>query len=126
MGDRANVVMVDKGWDGDEPPKFVYLYTHWGGYELPLVVKKVLQRKARWNDPAYLARMIFCAMIPAGQEDGETGFGIGSSRPDNEHPYILVDSREQRIGFTPEGMEPNADVWWSFEDFIAMSDDEIT
>lgn len=122
MGDRANVVMVDRR---GEETRFVYLYTHWGGYELPLTVKAALQRKQRWDDDSYLARIIFATMTK-GHEDGETGFGIGAWRPDNEHPYILIDCDERRIGFTPEGMEPNADTWWSFEDYIAMDDDEIT
>jgi len=54
MGDRANVYIREDNDHG------VYLYTHWGGYELPEVVRRALARgESRWSDAPYLARIVF-------------------------------------------------------------------
>ena len=66
MGDRGNVKV-----DG------VYLYTHDMGTSLPFVVKRALRKQWRWDDSAYLARIIFCEMIK-GREQDEFGFGIST------------------------------------------------
>lgn len=68
MGARAQVHIEDTG---------IYLYTHWGAHDLPDLVRRVLSRRARWDDPDYLARMIFSAMI-RDDLDSETGYGIGT------------------------------------------------
>ena len=41
MGARANVFMKEPGVESGG----VYLYTHWGGYELPGMVQQALLRK---------------------------------------------------------------------------------
>lgn len=83
MGDRANVqINYLHG-----PP--VYLYTHWGGYTLPLVVQRALAKGWRWDDDAYLARIIFDEMTH-GEHGLETGFGISTYIPDNEHDIIEI------------------------------------
>ena len=90
MGDRANVVVKD----GDER---VCLYSHWGGSELPATLQKAMQRgKERWNDPSYLARIIFCEMVQ-GREKELTGFGISVSPPDGRDRVITVDTDEQTV-----------------------------
>ncbi len=91
MGDRGNIVVVD---EFDIPA--VYLYSHWGGYELGDTLATVLSRGQRWDDGSYLARMIFCEMVK-GSETGETGFGISTAPPDNEHAYLVVDIKGQRV-----------------------------
>src|SRR5882672_3955030 len=100
MGDRANVAIVQ---DGSE--QMVYLYTHWGGDGLPHTVQKALAKKWRWDDGIYLARIIFDQMIN-GNQGTETGFGISTSISDNEHPIVVVNPREQKVGFAKEGREP--------------------
>jgi hypothetical protein len=73
VGDRANVV-VQQGVKVSE----VFLYTHWGGLELPAVVTKALQDgQRRWDDAQYLARMVFCRMICGtdGKANPEDVFG---------------------------------------------------
>jgi hypothetical protein len=40
MGDRANVYVKNTDTQG------VFLYSHWGGTELPATVQKALKRKA--------------------------------------------------------------------------------
>jgi len=96
MGDRANIYIKEDEKHG------VYLYTHWGGYELPEKLRTALKRgKGRWNDAAYLARIVFCEMVK-GDEEGSTGYGISSRLQDNEHPIIVVDTVKQTVTFADE------------------------
>lgn len=87
MGDRANVAIRNPHEDG-----MVFLYTHWGGYELPRVIQDALKRgRDRWDDAPYLARIVFSEMVK-GQENENTGFGISTGICDNEHPIIVLDT----------------------------------
>ena len=100
MGDRGNI-KVGK----------VYLYTHWRGSFIKQILQKALRRKARWNDEAYLTRIIFEEMI--GIDTGsETGFGISTKIQDNEHPILEVDCENQKIKCDDES--------WTFEEFISL------
>ncbi len=87
MGDRGNI-KVGK----------VYLYTHWGGSEIKQILKNALSKKLRWDDEAYLTRIIFCEMI---KEDvsGETGFGISTEICDNDNVILEVDVENQEVKF---------------------------
>lgn len=96
MGDRANVKIVYT--NGSK----IYFYTHWGGEVLPNKVAKAIQRNQRWDDEAYLARIIFCQMISAEQHDAETGFGISPYICDNNRPIIVVDMGKQTVRFEKE------------------------
>lgn len=69
MGNRAQVFIEAEG---------VYLYTHWGADRLVEAVRIALERKERWNDPEYLARIVFCEMV-RGYESKAEGFGIRTS-----------------------------------------------
>lgn len=101
MGDRANVHVAG-----------AYLYTHWGGHELPATLQKSLQRgRPRWDDPSYLARIIFCDMVD-GDERDLTGFGISAELQDNEHPILEVDSKR--------GIVEVAGRKFTFEDYSAL------
>ena len=109
MGDRANIKMIDD--DGA-----IFLYSHWGGSELPSILHTALSKKWRWDDSAYLTRIIFCEMVK-GQEDQETGFGISTHIPDNEHLVIVVNPTDQIVGLeTENGSRVYGPV--SFEDFV--------
>lgn len=124
MGDRANVVVRQYG---ERPP--VVLYSHWGGTELAETVQEALKKRWRWDDHAYLTRIVFEQMIGS-QRDTETGFGISTDFPDNEHKVIVLDPNEERIGFTPRGMFnieqlPEPRHWWSFKEFIELDPDEV-
>ena len=94
MGDRANAIIKDV--DGE-----VFLYTHWNGSELPYLVQTALQRKQRWDDPAYLARIVFCTMVK-GSEADETGYGISTVICDNEHPLTVIDTAQQEVRIESE------------------------
>lgn len=121
MGDRANVRVQDA--DGH-----VYLYTHWGGTNLPHVVQMALQRKQRWDDPAYLARIVFCEMVK-GDVEGETGFGIYYDIVDNEHPILVLDCHNTIVRFMAwnwqEQTIANAIATWAFQDYIKLDPETI-
>jgi hypothetical protein len=129
MGDRANIFVADDDYDGG-PPLGVYLYAHWGGEALPLLLQGVLSRGLRWDDPSYLARLIFCEMV-RGDERGEDGYGISASLGDNEHSITVVDCGKQRVSFcsenvfVAEGIEPAAIVSWTFDEYVALPEDVV-
>lgn len=99
----------------------VYLYTHWGGAELKETLKSALSRKQRWDDEEYLARIIFCEMIK-GEEQEETGYGIGTSKhSDLNYPLLVVDIENQQITEKKGGEFDSGQKLMkktSFEDFI--------
>jgi len=125
MGDRANICIRE----GEEK---VYLYSHWGGEELYKIAHQALQKKWRWNDPAYLARIIFDVMI--GDDQGkETSYGIWPKPCDNDgYPIIVIDTGKQRVYFeNPDDHNTygdregfNYELSWTFDQFVVL-DDEI-
>lgn len=101
--------------DGDtkmlEDVNVIYLYSHWGGDEqykdssMALGLKRALERKERWDDESYLARIIFESVI--GDEIGTaTGYGLAPYEVDPEFPTITVNLHLRTV----DGM--------SYEDFI--------
>lgn len=117
MGDRASVYIREDATRG------VFLYTHWGGTELPQTVQAALKRgRERWNDAPYLARIVFCEMVK-GVEMDLTGYGISSYIDDNQvgRPIIVLDPDTHRLGFAPEpeyGQPPIATSWMAFNDVV--------
>lgn len=91
MGDRRNVQFKMQ-------PADVYLYTHWGGSELPQTVAYALQRgKGRWTDETYLCRIVFSEMIKA-EVLGETGYGISTAPAgDAGYPPVVIDCDKQTV-----------------------------
>jgi len=116
MGDRANIVVKQE----PDNPAEIFLYSHWGGEGLVTVLHRVLSRRDRWNDPAYLTRMIFSAMVKD-DIDGSTGFGIGIDRPDNSYPYIVVDVPNQEVRREAENGRAVI-VRASFDEFVKFPD----
>lgn len=127
MGDRGNVAILDHRGQA------VVLYTHWGGHKLPAIVKHALAKKARWDDPSYLARIIFDEMTD-GQHGDETGFGIrANALDDNEYPVLVIDTAAQRISSRHDPRHDDESTLFaqvpleegiSLEDFIALSDEQ--
>lgn len=69
MGDAGNIVVTDTNHK-------VVLYTHWGGSELPQIVRSGLRRgKGRWNDAPYLTRILFSQLILGDTDDYLAGLG---------------------------------------------------
>lgn len=117
MGDRANCIVTQNQYR-ESPP--VYLYTHWGGYDLPGTVQRALQQERRWDDAPYLTRIIFDVMTD-GQHGNETGFGISTEICDNSYPLIVVDVKQQMVRF--EDQETRAVMAaHSFTDFCALAE----
>ena len=118
MGDRANIY-VKEGDSG------VYLYTHWGGSELPQVVKVALSRHQRWDDGQYLARILFDTLTE-NQTGSETGHGISSVIGDNSYPIIVVNVDTQEVGLVRQGQEdePN-DLAMSFQSYVEAPDERL-
>lgn len=95
MGDRANIVIQQ---ERGEPR--IFLYSHWGGSEMPALLKKgLLASRGRWGDPAYATRIIAREMGMG--QGGETGFGIGLAPCDNEYPYLVVDFPSKTVKVEP-------------------------
>jgi len=128
MGDRANVYIQSNG-------EGVYLYTHWGGSELPEIARVALAKNWRWHDPSYLARIVLDTMTEGTCD--ETGFGVWPSLGDNSYPIIVLDTDAQLVHFVAESemdkppIERAALKSFSFTHYIrlkraAWPDDEPT
>jgi hypothetical protein len=93
MGDRGNIIVETDGHR-------IYLYTHWSGSTLPQIISAALERgKDRWNDGAYLTRILFCELI---QNDvlGTTGYGISATMCDGGKD-IIVNVNAQTVDGKP-------------------------
>lgn len=108
MGDRGNIRVRYEGHDD----VFVHFYTHWRGSALPQTLHAALAKRWRWDDPAYLARIVFCEMV-RGYEGSETGYGIGLGILDNEHPIVTVDTKERRVEVEGFGS-------WTYDEYVAL------
>ena len=109
MGDRANVKVLDCRDRGEG--RGVYLYSHWGGSTLPQTLAMALDRgRSRWDDDAYLARIIFSQMVE-GDENGLTGFGISTSVGDGADRVLIVDCFRGTV-LDYDGL------LWKFQDFV--------
>jgi len=106
MGDRANVYVHE----GPQPG--VYLYTHWGGTELPDTLRTALARgMGRWGDTPYLTRIIFSDMV-RDDIDGSTGYGISADLGDGADRILDVDT----VAYT---VTVQSSDWSSgFEDYV--------
>jgi len=102
MGDRGQVLIEDIG---------VYLYTHWDANRLIEAVKRAITKKQRWDDPEYLARIIFCEMVKE-NINGSTGYGIGTIQHGDAWRLIKVNCAEQKITIEDIQYKDN------FENFI--------
>lgn len=118
MGDRANIKI--KEINGNN----IYVYTHWSGSEWPKLLQEALTTaKSRWDDPAYLQRVIITEMCKGATD--VTGYGVSSSRDDNEHDVMEVDVKEQKVrklaakGWDNPNWEASPVVIeeWSFEEY---------
>jgi hypothetical protein len=124
MGDRGNVAIIQN----EDRTERVWIYSHWGGSELPDRVRTgLIASKPRWGDNSYATKIIIGQLVPAKNWTEETGYGISCSIGDNEHPITVVDLPSERVflihepqltkqGQVPATFEPT--VEWSFEDYI--------
>ena len=90
MGDRSNIVVVQP--DNSR----IFLYGHWMGDDNYRVAGQVLSRQERWNDHAYIARMLF-SLMTSHDPNSDTGFGISNHMCDNEYPIVVIDPQKQTV-----------------------------
>lgn len=111
MGDRAQVYIEDEK---------VYLYTHWEGNRLPEIVGNALARKQRWDDPEYLARIIFSGMT---KKDiaGEVGYGIGTTKHKDIWRLIIVNCEEQIVRVDDNGKLGKKETFQEFVTHWALN-----
>jgi hypothetical protein len=124
MGDRGNVVVLQHESAGNVSA-LVYLYSHWGGHDLPEALQSALKRgRERWTDEPYLTRIIFCEMVD-GHEKDTAGFGITTYLTDNEHPLLVVDVKKETVSAAKANapLEPYKTL--SFEAFCALEGDAL-
>lgn len=95
MGNRANIVILP---DTEREAPVVF-YTHWRGFTgTSRAVREALTAApGRWSDSPYMARMIFCRLVPQDEWMNETGFGISTAIGDNENPILVVDFRDRTV-----------------------------
>lgn len=136
MGNRANVVF--RTWPTSPAAGAVYLYTHWGGDRLPLVVQAALAEGKRWNAPPFLAQIVLAKMLDEfarpSEKNGvylmlsrsravEESVGIAPYLVDNEHPLIEIDCRDQVVRFETEGGDILRE--FTFEEFATEPEDAL-
>lgn len=130
MGDRGNIVVLQRTYSGkdtpDPAPAQIWLYSHWGGTDLPNALHKALKMyPGRWDDDSYLTRGILMNMVPKDSHFEETGSGISTQITDNEHDILVCDVPKQRVfiikeselkdGRVPVEFEPtDTSCIWSF------------
>lgn len=103
MGSRANIYVVQH-LHGENPEGGIFLYTHWGGSNLPTVLQAALKRgQDRWKDEPYLTRIIMCEMIDREEWSDTTGYGISTYLGDNEYPILVVDCIRGLVGVAEPG-----------------------
>jgi hypothetical protein len=126
MGDRANIVIVQNRGDGTKPG-LIFLYSHWGGSDLPRVLRSALVLgKSRWDDEPYLTRIIFCQMI-RGCVSELTGHGISDRLCDNDsYPLLVVDTKTKTVSLAHKSSPLESTKSVSFEAFATMTDKEAT
>lgn len=88
MGDRANIRLKFNA--GTDHEASIYLHSHWGGRTVLGTLHDALSRRQRWDDDAYLARIIANELFHDCYGD-ETGFGLAPFVGDNQYPVVHVD-----------------------------------
>lgn len=121
MGDRGNIIIEP---DGDCFTAPLFMYTHWSGSDLAEILKAALIRgRGRWDDPPYLARIIFCEMIQHSVLD-ETDYGLSNVPCDNQHDYLCVNIATKMVALREYSNDEKAPLkakmlkTWTFDAFV--------
>lgn len=126
MGDRGNIALLDR--EGNQ----IWFYTHWNGSGVRQAAQHAIARRERWDDPPYFARIVFGELLCGSDPKSATGFGISSSIGDNEHPIVVIDMGNNRVGLIDEkklvdGRVPKGHkLKWSFEEYCAEKFPEVS
>lgn len=123
MGERGNICVVQRGYK--RPPSCIFIYTHWGGEDLPTTLQDALKRDdADWECECYVARVIIDEVIKADRCPGEVG--VSTYLTDNDHPILVVNPKKQTVAVSPSRRNEHAVFGpllheTSFEKFVAMT-----
>jgi hypothetical protein len=110
MGDRANI----RFYDGESS---FYFYTHWEGSRLPKTLQDALKRSVdRWDDPPYLARIIFSEMIK-GNVEYTTGYGISTYIVDGGSRVLIVDAEKKMVSLCGRHASSRS---WTFQEYLEI------
>jgi hypothetical protein len=98
----------------------VFLYTHDLAHDILHTVYKILSKKLNWDDPDYLARMLFCKLVPPEFWNSDKGFGIGTQMYHDIKLLITVDTVLKRIIITNFEVQGsiNRSLHYDFDKFI--------
>jgi hypothetical protein len=110
MGDRIQIFFPQNG---------VYLYSHWGGESELYAVQKALKKQWRWQDPTYLARIVFCEMVK-GEAMEETGYGIGTKQHADVYRLIVIDTVNQMVKLQVDDCTVYSALFTTFIDLTEM------
>ena len=111
MGSRAQLKVVSEEFDTP-----IFLYTHWGSFDLNETLAEGLERsRPRWGDAEYATRILFNTLTK-GDEEGETGYGIGTSEHgDLDYPAVEVNLDDRKVRYRRFDQDLKE---IGFEDFI--------
>lgn len=103
-------VELQFGTKSDKPEQqgSVFIYSHWGGGDdinnspLAQQIRSALERRERWGDESYLARILFSEIIKDDIES-DAGYGLCPSAwyCDEEFPRIVVDLSAETVNSIP-------------------------
>lgn len=96
----------------------IFLYTHDLADSLVNDVYQALKLGARWDDADYLARIVFCRMMPPEQLLNDKGFGIGAKQYGDINLLITLDCRDQTISVISSLMENKHKYSMTFTEFL--------
>jgi hypothetical protein len=98
----------------------VFLYTHDLAHNILNTVHKTLSKKVNWDDPDYLARTLFCKLVPEEFWNSDKGFGIGTQMYHDIKLLITIDTVLKRIIITNFEMQGsvNRSLHYDFDKFI--------
>ena len=96
MGCRGTIEIWNNAAAPTSDEKPVVLYTHWHAKRMMYDLITTLEKKERWNDAAYLSRMIFCEMVKDNLHN-TTGFGILTDNVGDAEEEIIVDIDRQEV-----------------------------
>ena len=101
MGDRAMAEIVTDGGS-------IYVYTHWGGRDLPTRAKQAIKfAEGRWDDRPYSTRIIVDQLTKASR-DSLTGHGLlldphAEDEYNNDNPSVVINLLDLTLVVVREG-----------------------
>jgi hypothetical protein len=131
MGDRANVAIIQHPYlpyaktTDDTIPRAIWVYLHWGGYNLPSTLRDAIEAaRPRWDDESY-GTHILIDQLTKGERDEETGCGISLTIGDNEYDVLVVDLDAQVVRVVPQGPASagalaESDRTFTFTEYLAL------